>query len=954
MKASKLSPTMGDVPQATQRAAPPASRAKDTVNNADDPTLDLTPSPATPAVEPGALPTGQPHDADADADDGNAGTVAFLAETTDGRLRNSSTKPAKSKRTRDLPYKEVGPYRIIELLGRGGMGVVYKARHKELHREVALKMILGATRDDDTLSRFQLEAQSIAALKHPGIVQIYEYGNERGVPWFSLEYVEGKTLAHLTKGEPLEPHRAARFIADLAAAVAYAHEHGVLHRDIKPANVLVAAGDLPKLTDFGLAKRAPIEDVPADAANADASNHRTIDGQVLGTPNYMPPEQARGDHAAIGPLSDQYSLGATLYYLLTGRAPFVGASAIELVMQVISREPLTVRQLQPGTPLDLETICLKAMSKEPSRRYAHCTDLEADLRRFLRYEPIVARPIGTVERAWRWCRRNPKFAIPVATAVVAVLTTLTVSLWSAVTLAQKNVAIEEQIIAVVEAKKISDQNAELAYDRAVQAKNSISAMLFAIRNAIPSSEAKLKPVREQLLRIASDQLDQLPDESSDDRLTTGLEKARVLEERYLTALELGEPSKAIQFLDAAEEIVRKRNAAQATDQTRLNLSAVLYSQSNARASAQRDMEQVRLFGEESLRLLDDVLVRPHPSSFDAENGSVPQIDTLTQLMIHGYQHALTLKKLGRVYDGFDVIEQAVNRFDPAMEILRSGPFRQLSEDQWLQQKKTFRGMISDQVQLRAVLLASVGRDQEAAVEQQQILANVRRLVEEDTSLGKLESRAKLSLALTFAGDLARQRGQRDDALVLYQESVDINRELYDENPALSDRRNRFHVSLMRLGGLLRSRDLSRAQEHYAAARRIAEDMVLADPQSTATLVALALVSPFSGPPHKAAELADEILAGLSKCDAELAVDMARVFSASAESESLSSSPDREAITGWQQRALELLGNAIAAGYRDQAYLAGEPDLDAVRPLPEFKRLLEELRASVGSNDSKAL
>ena len=286
-----------------------------------------------------------------------------------------------------------------------------------------------------------------------------------------------------------------------------------------------------------------------------------------------------------------------------------------------------------------------------------------------------------------------------------------------------------------------------------------------------------------------------------------------------------------------------------------------------------------------------------------------------------------------------------------MEILRSGPFRQLPEDQWLQQKQTFRGMVSDQLQLRAILLAAVGRDAEAAAEQQQILENVRRLVEQDSSFGKIESRAKLSLALVFAGDLARQRGQRDEALTLYQEAVDISRELYDENPVLSDRRNRLHVSLMRLAGVLRSSDLARAREHYATARTIAEDMVQADSQSLTTHVALALVTPFSGTPKQATELADKTLADISKVDAELAVDMARVYSASAEAESLASSPDSEAIARWQKRALALLSEAVAGGYCDQVYLDGEPDLDAVRPLPEYKQLQEKMLAAPNADDS---
>ena len=250
--------------------------------------------------------------------------------------------------------QEVGPYEVTRELGRGGMGVVYKARHKLLRREVALKMILRSGCDSEVISRFREEARSVATLKHPGIVQIHEYGEHQGVPWFSLEFVDGKTLAQLTAKDPLPPERAARIIADVAAAAAYAHERGILHRDIKPANVIVAAGDVAKLTDFGLAKQV--------TSDADESDHKTLEGQIIGTPGFMSPEQARGVVDQVGPHSDQYSLGATLYFLLTRRAPFVG-TPMDVVLQAINDEPLTVRQLQPAIPLDLETICLKAMSK---------------------------------------------------------------------------------------------------------------------------------------------------------------------------------------------------------------------------------------------------------------------------------------------------------------------------------------------------------------------------------------------------------------------------------------------------------------------------------------------------------------------------------------------------------------------------------------------------------------
>ena len=848
--------------------------------------------------------------------------------------------PQSNVPVRKLAHSEIGSYLITGELGRGGMGVVYKAHHKVLHRDVALKMILRADHDATILSRFHFEAQSVATLKHPGIVEIYEYGEEGGIPWFALEFVDGKTLSQLTNKEPIDPVRAAKITADLASAIAYAHEQGVLHRDIKPANVLVAKGDIAKLTDFGLAKRDSTEE-----SDHEITEPKTIDGQVLGTPGYMPPEQARGDHESIGPHSDQYSLGATLYYLLTGRAPFVGRPLEFLLSQVIEKDPLSVRQLQPSIPLDLETICLKAMSKEPSRRYPDCAAMEADLRRFLRNEPIVARPISGVERSIRWCRRNPRIASPVATAIFSVLTALSVSVWSAVTLAKKNADIEQQKNLAVEAKNLADENAKiaeqnfkLARERAIQSKNSISQMLLAIRENIPINEKKLRPVREQLLQIASKQLDLLPDESDDIELRTGLEKARVLQERYLTALELGQPSKAIEYLDTAEEILRKRNASISTDVTRLNLTTLLHHQAYARVSIRRDMKRVRELGDESLQILQDILARPNPAQFDIPHGSVPRIDTLTQVMVQGYQHALTLKKLGLVKEGFNVIEFALGHFAEAMAVLRAGPFQQLNDEEWARQKQLFRGMVSDQDQLRTNLLASIGRDQEAAGEQSRILERLRAIADSDKSQ---KNWANLSFALMIAGDLARQRGHIDEALELYEESVRITREFYQDDSSLEDRRNRHQISLSRLAGLLRSRDLNRARNLYAEAQQVAQEMVRADSESIVQHMALALVSPFSDSPDSAVEQAEDILKRNVPGDAEMSIDLARVWSASAESERLSPAPDFEKIERWKQEALKRIEDAVAFGYRDRAYLAGEPDFDAIKLDGKFQELLRK-------------
>jgi len=319
-------------------------------------------------------------------------------------------------------------YEVLAPLGEGGMGVVYKARQVGLNRLVALKMILAGTRARAVdLQRFRNEAQAIATLRHPNIVQVFETGEFRDQPFFSLEFCAGGTLAKAVNGEPQQPVAAAGMAEVLARAVHYAHSRGIVHRDLKPGNVLLSAEPATpshapstlqadptsaavaqaalrppyvalKITDFGLAKRV------------DDDSGRTQDGSVMGTPAYMAPEQAFGATKDISPATDIHALGAILYELLTGRPPFKGSTVHDTLEQVRHRDPVPVRTLQPHVPPDLETICLKCLQKDPKKRYASALALAEDLRRFLDRRPIHARPVGQIARAWRWAKREPRTA----------------------------------------------------------------------------------------------------------------------------------------------------------------------------------------------------------------------------------------------------------------------------------------------------------------------------------------------------------------------------------------------------------------------------------------------------------------------------------------------------------------------------------------------------------------
>ncbi|HIE98760.1 MAG TPA: serine/threonine protein kinase [Fuerstia sp.] len=300
-----------------------------------------------------------------------------------------------------------GDYEIIDEIARGGMGVVYRARQVTLNRTVAVKMILtGQLASREEVQRFFTEAEAAASLQHPNIVTIHEVGEHEGQQYFSMEYVDGSSLAELVRQHPLGAVKAAEYVKTIAEAIHYAHEQGTLHRDLKPSNILIDESDQPQITDFGL------------AAKIEGDSELTASGTILGTPAYMPPEQAGARRALIGPASDVYSLGAVLYELLTGRPPFQAATPLDTLVQVLEQEPVSPKLLNAGIPDDLATICLKCLEKRPDGRYQTAEQLAEDLDRFLNQEPILARPASSLRKLWSFTKRRPWAVTAVASLIV--------------------------------------------------------------------------------------------------------------------------------------------------------------------------------------------------------------------------------------------------------------------------------------------------------------------------------------------------------------------------------------------------------------------------------------------------------------------------------------------------------------------------------------------------------
>jgi len=309
----------------------------------------------------------------------------------------------------EVALPSIPDYEVQLLLGRGGMGVVYKARHLKLSRNVALKMLLtGAYASPQEHHRFVREAESVAALRHPNIVQIYEFGDVDGHPFYTMEYIDGGSLAEKLAGKIQPARESAQLASLLARAVQVAHESGILHRDLKPANILLAEDGAPKIADFGLARRL------------DRESGLTHTGARVGTPSYMAPEQMAGNASLMGPGIDVFALGAIIYEMLTGRPPFRGETLSDTERKLATEDPAPPSRINAKVPRDLETICLKCLEKEPHNRYSSAGDLAADLDRFLQHEPIRARPVAPLERATRWVRRNPLLAALAVTGILLI------------------------------------------------------------------------------------------------------------------------------------------------------------------------------------------------------------------------------------------------------------------------------------------------------------------------------------------------------------------------------------------------------------------------------------------------------------------------------------------------------------------------------------------------------
>jgi serine/threonine-protein kinase len=831
-------------------------------------------------------------------------------------------KPGKA-RVPGAPASVAG-YEILGVLGRGAMGVVYKAKQKGLNRLVALKMILaGGHASEREIARFRIEAEAVAQVHHPNIVQIYDIGEEDGKPYFSLEFVDGVSLHKKIDGTPQPPRQAAEFALQMARGMEAAHQKGVIHRDLKPANILVTKDGVAKVTDFGLAKRV------------EAESGQTHAGTVLGTPSYMPPEQAEGRNQQVGPLSDVYSLGAVLYEMLTGRPPFRGATMLDTLQLVRTQEPVPPSQFQPGLPVDLETICLKCLQKDPVRRYASAADLAEDLRRFLGGEPILARPVGSVERAVRWCRRNPRIAV--LTAAVVALVILWAGTSSVLAVIAHNNAREaeenqkkaeaEAARANSEAKRANENADDARKNEATAVKNlkvAVGRQEVMFQRMIALGEAlqkklrsrkiseKLAPeakkVQDEFMTVLRDKMIELAREFEATDLTT-FSSAAAYQELGDLLYRLGRGKEALKQYEQAYKLIKKvADDDRDNNMARGNLGMMTMRLGDVALERDGDARAALDYYKKGWDLQYKISLHPD------------QVYTEVRNKILLSHHAI---RIGRAYLDIGDSAAALRQLQKALK-LRQEFNKAVSSNRegrsFLAEVYLYLGMATARQGDANGLeyLAESLKLAEGIVRERQDIPNYK--VDVVVICGAL-------------GDAQVLLGKADEATKSYEKERKTLDQLLKANPddpslqpLLAELEGREAADAMHRG------KKPEAEKHFQKALKVREDLVLLEPANRAWQASYVLALAHCGRCATADRKADALRKESAKLPAIL-LQLARGYAVCA-------GKDKKGEDG--KKALAALKELPALGFRDAALLKADPDLAAVRTDPAFRSLVDGL------------
>jgi serine/threonine-protein kinase len=817
--------------------------------------------------------------------------------------------------------RTVAGYDILDVLGRGAMGVVYRARQRGLNRVVALKMILaGSHAGARELERFRTEAEAVARIQHPHIVQIHEVGEEDGRPFFSLEYVDGGSLARKIAGTPQPPREAAELVHLLAGAMQHAHKAGVIHRDLKPGNVLLTRDGTPKIADFGLAKHLEQE------------AGQTQSGAILGTANYMAPEQAEGKSQQVGPLADVYGLGAILYELLTGRPPFRAPTMLETLEQVRSREPVAPSQLQPTVPGDLETICLKCLQKDPRKRYADAGALAEDTRRFLRGEPIRARPVGRAERLWRWGRRNPRLALLGAgTALVLVAWAVSMSLLAWELKRQKDsteqarAEADRNAAAALENEKKAQANARTAraneevarkqYGKAIELVTQLGTQVqkrLNSPNLLEEPRPEIRGLRADLIGLLSKGMEGMAREAE---VATPFATLVTAQHMGDMLKRLGEGEKALrQFrlgCAAAEKIARDLPD---SDKARGNLGVLLQRLGDMEMELNGDARLAREHYQKARDLQQEIADHPRGGDYTRQDNE--------RLLSHADMH------LGKA---------ALQLGDPA-------DARKFFQEAWDFRKawsaaepknESARSFLAEAYLWLGVTDGHLGDAKGAAAAFDEPVRICRALVEKFPKA--FWFKADLAEVLGHRGDAELRLGKDAEAEKSYRDSLENLRPALAADPNETAHRLNLGLAEERLAVVLaRKGEKDEALKHCQEALRVREELLKIEPNNLTWQAARLRPLASGGKAAEAARQADALCRQRPK-SIPIQVDAARCYAACA---GVTDEPAEK--RRYAAKAIDALHAAVAAGFKDGVGLTNDPHLAPLRGEADYQALVKDL------------
>lgn len=798
----------------------------------------------------------------------------------------------------------IGGYDIEGVLGRGGMGIVYKARQRGLKRDVALKMILaGPHAMEEHLSRFRAEAEAVAQLQHPNIVQIYDIGEHDGLPYFSLEFIEGKTLDEYRHGDPIDAKNAATFVRKIARAMQFAHSAGIIHRDLKPANILLTNAGEPKVTDFGLVKRLEGEEVDG----------QTQTGTIMGTPHYMAPEQAAG-LPTINHSADIWAMGAILYALFTGRPAFVGATTMDTLVQLQSKEPVPPTQLIPNLPKDLETICLKCLHKDPNGRYESADALADDLTRYLNGEPILARPVGRVERTWRWCRRNPVIAGLTTAVVVAMVAGTLVSTIFGIRASQAAVAESAARKDAEEKQELATNNAILAEENEVRAIRQRTVALAAFNTAVEWAGTDLRNVpgtehfKKRLFSAAVQGLNQLSEITGEDRRDLAI--ARGYAKAGEGFMEVGQPREAREQFDASHSILER------LAETEKDTDPAIHFLRLGRSFRNIGRAVMALEGPEAARSWHEKALAQKQAALPIFADSLMVKNELAETYEDLGRTAL---ELGHPSEAADFLEKAAAYVD---EALLANP----EDTSALRNQAGARRRIAI-IQRDSGMLKNAAANLRTAAETLQHFADQ----ESASSVDRLNA----GLFRSDLGDVLLFSGRNEEAAAEYSAAITLISGVREKNPNHVPAK-KFHAGALYGLSIAESRmELESADEHLADCVSLRRELTLQGDSNQEFMRSLMFALARSGETDEAIAIAEDQQKTFPE-DSSVLYQVASTYALCSQ---------QSGNAQFAETSIQVLREAFRQGFEGKAILHVDPDLEAIRDREDFQTLANEVIAA---------